>query len=212
MLSEVLDQMQQAAASSMSGSQNCQNPGKKSGKGDQLGDLGDMQKQLNEQMNKLSEMMKQGKQPGGKGGMAKQFAEMAAKQAAIRDALRKLNENQNSDGNNSLGELEKLMEEMNQTETDLVNKQLTEELLKRQQDISVKLLEAAEAEKQREKDNKRESNTAQQFDREFPPSLEDYLKSRDAEIELYRTVPADLKPYYKGLVEKYFKSISFSNR
>jgi hypothetical protein len=212
MLSEVLDNMQQAASSSMQGSQNCQNPGQKKGPGDQLGDLGQMQKQLNDQINQLSEMMKNGKMPGGKGGMSKQLAQMAAKQAAIREALQKLNENQNSDGTNSLGQLEELMEQMDKTETDLVNKQLTEEMLKRQQEITVKLLEAAEAEKQREKDKKRESNVAPIVERKAPPSLEDYLKSRDAEIELYRTVPADLKPYYKGLVEKYFKSISFSER
>ncbi len=212
MLSEVLDQMQQAAASSMSGSQNCQNPSQSKGKGEQLGDIGQMQQQLNDQINQLSEMMKNGGKPQGQGGMSKQLSQMAAKQSAIREALRQLNESQNSDGTNGLGELEELMKQMDQTETDLVNKQLTEELLNRQQEITVKLLEAAEAEKQREKDKQRESQVGMEMDRPVPPSLEEYLKARDAEIELYRTVPADLKPYYKGLVEKYFKNISFNAR
>ena len=53
------------------------------------------------------------------------------------------------------------------------------------------------------------AHTAKQKARKMPPSIEEYLKKREAEIELYKTVPPSLKPYYRDLVEKYFKTISF---
>lgn len=132
---------------------------------------------------------------------------MAAQQAAVREALRKLNEELNKDGKNSLGNLDQLQKQMEKTETELVNKQLTNEMLKRQQEILTRLLEAENAERQRETDNKRESNTAKDMVKQMPPEIEEYLRKKQAELELYKTVPPNLKPFYRDLVEDYFKSL-----
>ncbi|GIV34862.1 MAG: ATPase [Chitinophagales bacterium] len=203
MLDESLQQMQQQMAAGMSGTQMCQ----KKGQGTPTPKLGQMQQQLNEQMSKLQEELKKGKQPGGKGGMSKEIAEMAAKQAAIREALRKLNQEENTDG--SLGNLDKLMDEMNKTETELYNKQLTEQMLMRQQEILTRLLEVEKSMREREQDEKRQAETADEIARQMPPSLEEYLRQREAEIQLYKTVPPKLKPYYRQLIESYFKNITF---
>ena len=204
MLSETMEAMQQQMASQMPGAQNCQKNG---GKSMPSPGMGELQKQLNDQISKLQEQSQKGEQPGGKGGMSKALAEMAAKQAAIREALRKMNQDENSDG--SLGDLKEVMDQMDKTETELVNRQLTTEMVKRQKEIQTRLLEAEEALRNRELDKKRESETADEIARKIPPSIEEYLKSRDAEIQLYKTVPPALKPYYKHLIETYFKSISF---
>jgi hypothetical protein len=98
---------------------------------------------------------------------------------------------------------------MNKTETELVNKQLTNDMLKRQKEIQTRLLEAETAMRERETDKERKSETAKEVSRKIPPSLEEYLKKREAELQLYKTVPPALKPYYKNLVETYFKNISF---
>jgi len=98
---------------------------------------------------------------------------------------------------------------MDKTETELVNKQMTEQMLIRQQEILTRLLEAEEAIRQRELDKERESNTADELAKKIPPSIEEYLKQREAEIQLYKTVPPDLKPYYKQMIQTYFKNISF---
>ena len=208
MLSEVMDQMQQQMAQQMEGNQMCQNP--QSNPGGKMPSLQQMQQQLNDQISEMKDGMSKGEKPGNKN-MSKSMAQMAARQAAIREKLREINSQENKDGKNSLGDLEKLQDLMEQTETDLVNKQLTNEMLKRQKEIETRLLEAANAERQREKEKRRESKTADEVTKVVPPSLEEYLKKREAEIELYRTVPPALKPYYKGLVEKYFKSIDFNN-
>ena len=63
------------------------------------------------------------------------------------------------------------------------------------------------AEREREFDNKRKAESAAQQERKFPPSLEKYIKQRESEIELYKSVSPALRPYYKILVEEYFKEL-----
>ncbi len=214
MFSEVMDQMQQQMSQQMPGNANCNKPGnnKKPGQGMSMSQ---MQKQLNDQLEKMKQEM--GKNPGGKpgekpggqggmGGMSKEMAKAAAQQKMIRDAMQQMMDGQGDKAGN--GELKKLLDEMNKTETELVNKQLTNEMLQRQQEIMTKLLEAEDAMRQRETDNKRESETANNQQQKMPPSLEEYLKKREAEIQLYKTLPPSLKPYYKNLVESYFKNIN----
>jgi len=204
MLSETLQQMQQQMASAMPGTQQCQ---KKGGKGMPTPKLSQLQQQLNDQITQMQESLKKGPQGSkGKSGMSKELAQQAAQQAAIREALKKLNQEENSDG--KLGNLEKLMEEMNKTETELYNKQYTEEMKKRQQEILTRLLDVEKSIREREQGEQRESKTADEIARQTPPSLEKYLKQREAEIQLYKTVPPELKPYYRQLIENYFKSIS----
>ena len=82
-------------------------------------------------------------------------------------------------------------------------------MIKRQNDIMTRLLEAEDAMRQREKQKEREAKTAKIKPRNVPPAIEEYLKQRQSEVELYKTVPPSLKPYYKSLVEKYFNAISF---
>ena len=188
----------------MPGSQMCQKPG---GQRQSMSSLRQMQKQLNDKMSEMSQQMKEGKNPRGESGMSKELAQMAAQQAALREALRKLNDELNKDGKKGMGNLEQLQKQMEQTETELVNKQLTNEMLKRQQEILTRLLEAENAERQRETDNKRESNAANDMVKQLPPEIEEYLRKKQAELELYKTVPPNLKPFYRDLVEDYFNSL-----
>lgn len=203
MLSEVMQQMQQQMSGNMPGDQQCDNPGGK-GKGgkpsDKPGSQG--QKSLGEQMKK----MKEGMQKGGQGGMSEQFAKMAARQAALRQALQEKQKEMQGQGQGSK-ELQEMIDQMNKNEIDLVNKNLTNEMMNRQQDIMTKLLEHEKAERERDKDNKRKSESAGNYERKMPPSLEEYIKKREAEIEQYKDVSPNLKPYYKFLVEEYFKEL-----
>ena len=227
MLSEVMDQMQKQMQQQMQGMGKCSKPGnnKKPGMS-----LSQMQSELNKQIKDIMDKKGQGppkpggKKPGEKGAgsgsggegengengeNAKELAKAAAKQKAIREALQKLADQEGKDGKGKMGDVGKMLDEMNKTETELVNKQLTYEMLKRQQDIQTRLLEAETALKERETDKERKAETAKEVSRKLPPSLEEYLKKREAEIQLYKTVPPALRPYYKNLVENYFKNISF---
>ncbi|MCB0635235.1 MAG: hypothetical protein KDC54_01380, partial [Lewinella sp.] len=70
-----------------------------------------------------------------------------------------------------------------------------------------RLLEHENAERQRELDEQRQSETARQRERDLPPSLQEYLRQRDAEIDMYKSVSPSLKPYYKYLVDEYFQRL-----
>ncbi|MDX1940070.1 MAG: DUF4175 family protein [Saprospiraceae bacterium] len=209
MLSEMMNQMQQQMSAMMAGSQMCTNPGQsKQQQGQPQDKISQGQQQLNEQMRNAKERMEQqGKSQEEGGGMSsEEFAKMAAKQAALRKALRDKQKElqQRGQGNK---ELQDLIEQMDKVETDLVNKKLTNEMLKRQQDILTRLLEHEKAERERGMEEKRKAETASEKERKMPPSLEEYIKKREAEIEMYKTVSPTLKPYYKFLVEEYFKTL-----
>ncbi|MEZ5013927.1 MAG: DUF4175 family protein [Chitinophagales bacterium] len=210
MLDEVMQQMQQQMAQSMPGSQMCQHPG--GSKESQLPSMSEMQKQLNDQLGKMKGQMEKGQQQGNKEGMSKELAEMAQKQAAIREALEKMAQNLGG-GDTEDGKLAKMLQQiadqMDKTEEDIVNKRLSTETLKRQQDILTRLLEAEESERTRKMDKDRKSNTADEITRNIPPEIEEYLKKRNAELDLYKTVSPDLKPFYKNLVEEYLRSITY---
>jgi len=219
MLSEVMEQMQQQMSQMMPGSQACQKPGNSQGKGkgkqgepkDKMSkgqeDLNKIMKDLKERLDKQGKDQTPGKQGAGQQGQpgtSQEFAKMAAKQAALRNALRELQKQKQEQGKGDKA-LEDLMEEMNKSEIDLVNKRLNAETMRRQQEILTRLLEHEKAEREREQDEQRQAETAKQQPAKMPPALEEYLKKRQAEIEQFRTVSPALKPYYKQLVEEYLK-------
>lgn len=209
MLSESMEQMQQQMAGMMSGSQMCQNPGQKPGQkpgdkpGSKPGDkISEGQEKMSEELKKLTENMK-----NGKGNGAKDFAGAAARQAALRKALEKLQQEQQESGQGPSGQLQKIIDEMDKQEVDLVNKRLDNEMLQRQQDIMTRLLEAENAQKEREYDEKRKSKEGENIKRELPPSLEEYIKERKAQLEEYKYVSPEMKPHYKKLVDEYYKKL-----
>ncbi|MFQ3575477.1 MAG: hypothetical protein SNJ77_03485 [Cytophagales bacterium] len=203
MLSEVLDQMQQEQQSMMQGSGTCSKPNK--GKPKQQGNkpnLSQLQQQLNQQM---QQMMK-----GGKTGreLSEQLAKMAAQQEKIRKAMKDLEQMKGNDGKNAgQGKLDELKKLMEKSEEDLVNKRLNPELIKRQQDIITRLLEAENAQRERELDNKRESKTGNELQRPIPPTMEKYMKQNNKQVELLKTMPPSFSPYYKKQVNDYFQKL-----
>ncbi len=206
MLSEVLNNMQADLNSGTPGTGACRKPGKQ-GSGNEgkkpMDKITKGQGELNEQMKGLKERLEKGK---GQGSMSKEFAQMAAQQAALRKALRELQKEKQQQGKGSQA-LDEIMQEMDKVEIDLVNKRLTNETLRRQQQILTRLLEEERAEREQEQDDKRQAETArQQQSPKLPPALEEYLKKRRAEVDLFRTVSPALKPYYKQLVEEYIKT------
>ena len=104
-------------------------------------------------------------------------------------------------------DLEELIDQMDKIEVDLVNKRLNNEMLTRQQNILTRLLEAEKAERQRELDEERLAERTGEKERKYPPEIEEYIKKKESEVEMYKTVSPALKPYYKYLVEEYYKSL-----
>jgi len=222
LLNESLEQMQMQAKQqqqSKSGNGSCKKPGGKQGKPG-MSNIREMQQSLNKQLEQMKKMLEEqgknpnGKKPGGKsgnggflpGGNSEQFAKMAAEQEAIRRAIQEAMKGlQKKDGNDPGGDITKKMEE---TETELVNKMISQETVKRQQEILSKLLEHEKAERERELDEKRQSNESKNENFRNQNLFLEYKRLKEQELELLKTVPASLKPYYKQKVSTYFNNFN----
>lgn len=190
MLNDHFDMMMDMMANAKPGS------GKKK-KGQQS--LGEIQQRLNNQI----EQMKKGGQSGRQ--LSEELSKMAAEQERIRRALQEMQEKLKQEGGKPLGN--DIPGKMEQTEMDLVNKQITEQTIRRQKDILTRLLEAEKSMREQNMDEERKGESAKDYQKEFPRAFEEYLRLKEKELELLKTVPPKLYPYYKKEVNDYFKRI-----
>ncbi|MEZ5015686.1 MAG: DUF4175 family protein [Flavipsychrobacter sp.] len=232
MLNETLSnlmQMQSQASQGSSGS--CKKPGGKTpkpGMGKQLSDVITKQKDLGNAMQQMQQAKQKGKggqqgqsgspksgQQGEQGeegnsekeGMtAEKLARLAQQQSAIRKQLQELNMLLNSNGMGAeVNELRELEKQMDRTEAELVNKRLTAQLLMRQKEILSRLLKVEESVREQEQDDKRSSKSAEKQARPVPDDLKQYIDKSKSILEEYKVAPPQLKPYYKSMVEEYYK-------
>ncbi len=167
-------------------------------KGKQKG-LGEMQQKLNQKIQDLKKSGKGGRQ------LSEELAEMAAEQERIRRALQEMQEKLKQEGGKVPGN--DLPGKMEQTEMDLVNKQITEQTIRRQNEILTRLLETEKSMREQNQDQERKGETAKEYDKEIPRAFEEYLRLKEKEVELLKTVPPKLYPYYKKEVNEYFKRV-----
>ncbi|MBL7932225.1 MAG: DUF4175 family protein [Bacteroidia bacterium] len=234
LLNEALEQMQQQMKqqqqSKSSKPGKCKKPGTGSGKnpssnGMPASSMRKLQEQLNQQLQQLKDALEKGGQkpgnkPGDKPGQglgkngqnglsmpgsSEQFAKMAAQQEALRRQMQALMDKLKNKGQNPGGDIANMMEE---TEKDLVNKQITSQTMKRQQEILSRLLESEKAEREREQDEQRKSNEAKNENLSNPVEFLEYKRIKEKEMELLNTVPPSLTPYYKEKVNEYFNSLN----
>ncbi len=192
LLDDVLQQMQNAMAESMG-------KGKK-GKPNQMPSLSQQQEMLNQQIEELQKGNKQGRE------LSEELAKLAAEQERLRNAFEEMQKMIDQEkGGQKPGE--GIPEKMEETEMDLVNKRLTQETIDRQREILTRMLEAEDALRERDMDEERKAETAKEYDKLRPKAFEDYFKMKEQEIELLRTVPPKLFPYYKKEVSEYFKRL-----
>ena len=216
LLDEVLQQMQNQSSCNKPGTGNCEKPGGSGSKpSPSAKQIKGMQQSLTKQLEQMKKKMKgfnQGEGKDGKRQLSKELAQMAAQQAAIRQMTQELGNQLNEDGSGQGNGLNDIAKEMEELERDIVNGELDQLSLDRQQDILTRLLQAENAERVRGEKEERESRTAQDIQRDTPPSLEEYERRKAQEIELLRTVPADLNPYYKEKVNDYFNTLDSPER
>lgn len=206
LLSETLKQMQQQM-SQQSDSQSkkmCNKPNSTGGQS--MKQLKNMQEQLRKQM---EQMMKnqQGKGNKGKGdkGKGKELAQMAAKQEMIRKRMQELRQELSGD-QQAKQNIDRMLQQMEETETDIINRNISQQTLKRQEEILDKLLDAEKASREREKEERRESNEwLENLSNKLLDPLEKYQRDKKRQEELLRTIPPSLNPFYKNKVNEFFK-------
>ncbi|MFK7785723.1 MAG: hypothetical protein AB8B56_11435 [Crocinitomicaceae bacterium] len=230
MLNESLQQMQQQMANAKPGQGSCNKPG---GKGQPKPGNGmsnqDMKQMLKKQLDQMKKGQgKDGKKPGekpgqkpggknpggmkpggkdGQGGMGlgnKEIAKMAAEQSAIRKRLEQLRKELNKGGKGEGNKLSPLIKELEEQERDLVNKRLSNNMIKRQQDILTRLLESDKAQRERGLEEKRESKSGKNQNNGNLIRFDQYNKEKLKQIELLRSVDPAYRKYYKDRANEYF--------
>jgi hypothetical protein len=205
LLSEALDQMRNAMQMQSSGQ--CKHGSPKPGRGSaSMKSMREMQQRLNQQIQQM-------KQEGGTPSKNKEsrnsansegFARMAAQQEAIRRMMEQYGEQMKEQGMGNNKELKDVMEQMDKTETELVNKVITQQTMDRLKDIETRLLKHEKADIIREQEEKRESKEGKDVNNRNPEDFLEYNKLQENEIELLRTMPPNLRPFYKDKVNQYF--------
>jgi hypothetical protein len=129
---------------------------------------------------------------------------MAAQQEAIRRQLQQYLNELKGQGEAGDAGINKLMQDMEKTEEDLVNKMISGETLRRQRDILTRLLKHEKAERERDKEERRKSEEAKNTNYSNPGEFLEYKRLKSSEAELLKTVPPQLRSFYRNKVTEYF--------
>ncbi len=166
-------------------------------------------RQMQEQMNQMLQDAREGQQPmpgetGEQMSMSEQMARMAARQEAIRNELRRKEQEMRNQGQEVNEELQELQRQMEQSELDMLRKELSSQTMERQQEILTRLLEHERAERQQEQEDRREGTTANDYELSNPEEIFQYNRDREREVEMLRSLPPRLRSFFRQKVEMYF--------
>lgn len=196
MLNEALEQLQKNQKSGTKG----------------MRQLQQMQNELNKRMQQArDEIQKNGnKGSAEKGKMTEEFVRMAQQQQLIREALQRINREENKNGKGKLGDLNQVVQNMKRTESDLVNKRIEEQTLSRQRDILKNLLDAENAQQEQDEDSRRQAKAASEYPPSYQKMLEKFKKVEMLQTETLQKLPLNLQHYYQQKISEYYKRLSSS--
>ena len=144
LLDDVLQQMQQQMADAMGKPKSGKQKNNKNMPG-----LSELQKELSKKIDELKKSGKSGRQ------LSEELAKLAAEQEMIRRQMEQMQEKEGMEDAGGKGNMDKIIKDMKKNEEDLVNKRLSNELIKRQQDIVTRMLKAEDALRERELDEEK---------------------------------------------------------
>lgn len=204
LLSEVLKQMQNAEQQMQGGGQ-CSKPkpGQKPG-------MMQSQQSLKTQLQQMIEQMKNGQKPGSqfdKNAMNKQIGKMLSEQEKFQKMLSdlKMKSGISPEAAKLLDEISQLND---QNQKDLVNKNITPQLLKRQEQILTRLLQAENSEYEREIDPKRESKEGKNEKISNPNQFFQYNSLNLKFNDLLNSSFIELNKYYQDKYQQYIGNLN----
>ena len=206
LLSELLDQMQQQQmqmqSNSSSSCNKCKNKGQGQPQQKQMGQMRDMQQQLKQQMQQMLDQMK-------KNGQQSQSGEQLAKMLMQQEMMQKMmndmmNGELSPDAAKYLKEANKMIE---QNIRDLVNRNVTQQTINRQEQIITRLLQAENSQNERETEQKRQSHEAKEYKLSNPDKAFEEKESEIRFNELLQVSNLKLRDYYKNKYKEYLKNL-----
>jgi len=199
LLNEALENLEKQQANAQPGDQQCENPGGQGSNGMQ--DLKESSESLQKQLEKMIEQMKNGNSQG----MSEQLGQSLMQHEMMQQMLRDLMNNGSvgSDARNALQQIDQMLE---QNRKELMNRSINAETLKRQHLITTRLLEAEQAEMEREFDDKRESQSAEEF-YSNPVEFFEYKDKENNSIEYINKNAHKLNHFYNSKYKQYLNNI-----
>ncbi len=170
---------------------------------EQMQQMGENQQQLNQQMQDLINDM-QGERLTQD--QMDRLNQLSRQQNAIRQQLQELQRNGGLEGGDKLGsEIERMIEEMEDTINDLRGGAVDPTLIERQQNILSRMLEAEQALQERDEEEKREGTTGEDTRQSTTPELT--LEELEKQIRNRLNDPNFTKysADYQRLIERYFE-------
>lgn len=200
MLAESLKKMEENTGMPSDG----QGQDKGKGKGKSAGKSLQNMRELQEALGKQLKDALNGKNPSGsRSGMNEGLARMAAQQEALRNELKKIMDGLKSEGGTGGDGLNKVLQDMEKFEEQLVNKNLNQKLLDLNQEIVVRLLESEKAQKEREQEERRESNEFRGKNSGNLNEIPEYKRAMEKQNSQLWLAPIHFKPFYKTIMNSY---------
>jgi len=170
---------------------------------EQLGEMKGNQQQLNQQLQQMINDM-QGERLSND--QMERLNQLAKQQNRIRKQLQELRESGGLEGDRAGSEIQRMIEEMEDTINDLRGGAVDPTLVERQQNILTRMLEAEKSMQERdEEEKKREGQQPGDFERTTPPDIT--LEELEKQIRSRLNDPNFTKysPDYQKLIERYFE-------
>ncbi len=202
LLSEINQQLQKMLKNSMPSAGKSSNQQNTSN----FQSLKQLQQQLEKQLKNILKQLQQTQQNGQKPSLDEQLVKALMTQKKLNEQLNKLSENQTTTPEIQQ-QINQIKDLLNKTKKDIIYQKITNETIKRQQNIRVKLLETEKALKQQGYDNKRKAETAQDTFKTNPNTIlkkyQEYLKAKET-LQLNNI---KINNFYKNIYFKYINLI-----
>lgn len=172
---------------------------------EKMGEMREKQGALKEQLKGMIQKMKEGQK--GQGGR-KEMSKMLSERELLRQQLEQLR-NSGLLGRPAQEKLNDIQNMMEEVEKDLIYDRVNEQTIAKEEWIQTRLLEAETAEKEREKDNKREATEFKgSMNPADLPGWKELEKERKNQNELLKYSELKLKEYYRIKYQEYLKNLS----
>ncbi len=199
MLNEALENLENQMANSEPGDQECEKPGGKGKPGMNM--LKQASESIKQQLQQMIEQMKNGNPQN----MGKQMGQSLMQHEMMQQMLRDMMNN-GSVGSDAKQQLQQIDNMLEQNRKELMNKSVNAQTIARQNQITTRLLQAEKAEMERDFEDKRESETADEF-YSNPIKFFEYKQKDNYSIEYLNKNSHKLHNFYNNKYKQYLKNI-----
>lgn len=198
MLDEALQNLEEQMANAQPGDQQSENPGQgKAG----MNMLKQQSENIKQQLQQMIEQMKNGQGKPGNQKLGQSLMQHEMMQQMLREIMN--NGQVGSGAKKALQQIDQMLEE---NRKQLMNKNVNAQMIARQNQITTRLLEAEKAEFEREFDEKRESESAEDF-YSNPVKFFEYKEDKNISIEYLNRNTHKLNNFYNNKYKQYLNNM-----